>query len=131
MRDVGLYTIYDRLVASYEALPFTKPPVVDLESYVAGETLSALFDQLAGEEARIRSDPTARTTALLRRVFEEPRTPAEGGSRGSESSEILALGGWSGCGDSAAARSSDPVLILAETPPQARRPRYVECPRAA
>jgi hypothetical protein len=74
MREVGLYTIYEPLVVSYRALPFTKPPVVDLESYVAGETLKALFGELAKEEARIRSDPAARSTDLLRRVFRRPET---------------------------------------------------------
>jgi hypothetical protein len=69
MRAVGLYSVYSDLVARYEAIPFTKPPAVDLESYVADQTLEALFAELAREEARIRSDPAARTTELLRRVF--------------------------------------------------------------
>ena len=69
MQKVGLYEIYGELVARYEAIPFTKPPAFDLEDYVADQTLSALFGELAKEEARIREDPAARSTALLRRVF--------------------------------------------------------------
>jgi hypothetical protein len=69
MQEVGLYGIYTDLVSRYEAIPFTKPPAFDLENYVTDQTLSALFGELAKEEARIREDPGARTTALLQRVF--------------------------------------------------------------
>ena len=69
MSDVGLYDIYRDLIARYERIPFAKPPAVDLETYVTDQTLTALFSELAAEEARIRKDPAARTTALLERVF--------------------------------------------------------------
>jgi hypothetical protein len=69
MRDVGLYATYEQLVTQYERIPFTKPPAVDLEQYVADQTLAALFSEIAKEEARIREDPAARSTELLRRVF--------------------------------------------------------------
>ncbi len=69
MQKVGLYGIYRDLVARYEQIPLMKPPAVDLEAYVADQTLAALFGELAKEEARIRRDPAARSTALLRRVF--------------------------------------------------------------
>jgi len=68
--QVGLYGLYTELVARYEAIPFaTKRPSLDLEAYVTNRTLEGLFSRLATEEARIREDPGARTTALLRRVF--------------------------------------------------------------
>lgn len=67
---VGLYGLYSKLLARYEAIPFaTKRPSLDLEAYVTDRTLEGLFSRLATEEARIREDPGARTTALLRRVF--------------------------------------------------------------
>jgi hypothetical protein len=69
MQEVGLYAIYQELVAQYERIPFVKPPAVDLESYVTDRTLAAVFGQVALEEARIREDPAARSTALLRQVF--------------------------------------------------------------
>jgi hypothetical protein len=70
MAQVGLYGLYAQLVARYEAIPFaTKRPSLDLEAYVTNRTLDGLFSTLATEEARIREDPGARTTALLRRVF--------------------------------------------------------------
>jgi len=71
--QVGLYGLYAKLVARYEAIPFaTKRPALDLEGYVTDRTLEGLFSRLATEEARIREDPAARTTALLRRVFGAP-----------------------------------------------------------
>lgn len=68
--QVGLYGLYADLVARHEAIPFaTGRPSLDLEAYVTDRTLEGLFSRLATEEARIREDPAARTTALLRRVF--------------------------------------------------------------
>jgi hypothetical protein len=72
MTDVGLYAQYQKLVERYAMLPFTKPMPPSLESYVTQQTLDGLFSVLASEEARIREDPAARTTALLQRVFGQP-----------------------------------------------------------
>lgn len=72
MKSVGLYAQYRELMGRYQALPFVKPEVPDLAEYVTGKTLDGLFDVLAQEEAAIREDPAARTTALLRRVFGTP-----------------------------------------------------------
>ncbi len=41
----------------------------DLDAYATRMALSGLFTILADEEAKIRHDPAARTTELLRRVF--------------------------------------------------------------
>ena len=69
MQQVGFYSIYRELIARYRQIPFMKPPAIDLEDYVADQTITALFGELAREEARIRRDPAARSSALLRRVF--------------------------------------------------------------
>ncbi len=70
MAEVGLYRIYDQASRSYAALPFaSRAPAIDLEEYVTGRGLDGLFTVLADEEKKIRQDPAARTTALLRRVF--------------------------------------------------------------
>lgn len=81
MQEVGLYGIYQDLVQQYELIPLTKPPAIDLERYVADQTLAGLFGELAVQEARIREDPAARTTALLRRVFGSSDTNARPGSQ--------------------------------------------------
>ena len=69
MGEVGLYKLYGDLADAYDALPFTTTPALDLDAYVTGKALDGLFLTLAEEEARIRRDPVARTTALLKRVF--------------------------------------------------------------
>ena len=75
MPEVGLYEVYTQIVSRYDQIPFTKPPAVDLEAFVADQTLAALFTEIAKEEGRIREDPAARSTALLRRVFGAVGTP--------------------------------------------------------
>ena len=42
---------------------------VDVDEYVTDKTLDGLFSMVAQEEARIREDPLARSTELLKKVF--------------------------------------------------------------
>ena len=42
---------------------------LDVDSYVTTKTMDGLFKRIAQEEKRIREDPVARTTDLLRDVF--------------------------------------------------------------
>jgi len=69
MEEVGVYNIYNDLVATYNQLPIDKPEAVDIDDYVTARTIDGIFSVLEGEEKRIREDPAARTTELLRRVF--------------------------------------------------------------
>jgi len=41
----------------------------DLDGYVTQKTLDGVFLKIAAEEARIRADPAARSTELLKKVF--------------------------------------------------------------
>lgn len=69
METVGVYNAYNKLVKQYDQLPFDKPEAVDIDEYVTARTVDGIFSVLEGEERRIREDPAARTTALLKRVF--------------------------------------------------------------
>ena len=69
MEQVGLYRAYDALLSRYRALALFSNPTVELNRYVTDETLDGLFSVLAQEEKRIRTDPLARSTELLQRVF--------------------------------------------------------------
>jgi hypothetical protein len=69
MRQVGLVRFYNDLVARYMTLPLTRKPPVDMRSYVTERALDGLFAILGDEERKIRADPGARTTDLLRQVF--------------------------------------------------------------
>jgi hypothetical protein len=41
----------------------------DLDDYATGKAIDGLFVMIAREEKRIREDPVARTTELLKKVF--------------------------------------------------------------
>ena len=69
MKEVGVYAKYQDLLSKYTSIPFSKPMPPSLEDYVTSKTLDGLFTVLAKEEAKIREDPAARTTALLQQVF--------------------------------------------------------------
>ena len=71
MEEVGVYNIYNDLVAKYNLLPIDKPEAVDIDDYVTARTIDGIFTVLEGEEKRIREDPAARTTELLQKVFGE------------------------------------------------------------
>jgi hypothetical protein len=47
----------------------------DLDDYITRRALDGLFVKIAEEERRIREDPAARTTELLRRVFGGTKSP--------------------------------------------------------
>lgn len=57
------------LMTSYNKISFQKVNT-DLPGYVTEKTLLALFKEIAQEEIQIRQDPAARTSALLKKVFE-------------------------------------------------------------
>ena len=71
MREVGLVSLYENLVGRLRALPLVPKPELDLQGYVTDKTLDGLFHTVSEEEARIRTDPSARVTDLLRTVFRD------------------------------------------------------------
>jgi len=50
-------------------MPFAKMESLDLDRYVTNKSLDGLFHMVGQEEAKIRTNPAARTTDLLRKVF--------------------------------------------------------------
>jgi hypothetical protein len=60
---------YGDVVNRYNKVPFVKKMNPDLADHVAEKTLFALFDRIAVEEANIRSNPLARTSDILKKVF--------------------------------------------------------------
>lgn len=69
MRKVGFYKDYERLLKTYDSIPFTTKPNLNIESFILQKSLDGLFTLVAQEEKKIRHDPVARVTDLLRRVF--------------------------------------------------------------
>ncbi len=60
---------WDDVMTSYNKIPFVKKMNPDLAEYVTEKAIEGLFIMIAREEERIRKDPAARTTELLRKVF--------------------------------------------------------------
>jgi len=69
MGEVGVTRTYQDLNAKVEKIPFADSLNLDLDKYVTEGALNGLFQMLAEEEKKIRSDPAARVTDLLKKVF--------------------------------------------------------------
>jgi hypothetical protein len=69
MNEVGTTRNYKAIMGKYESLPFMKAVAFDLDDYVTNKALDGLFYVLAQEEKKIRTDPAARVTDILKKVF--------------------------------------------------------------
>ena len=69
MNEVGVTRQYKELVGRYEAIQFVKKESFDIDQYVVTKALGGLFHVLGDEEKKIRTNPAARTTDLLKEVF--------------------------------------------------------------
>jgi hypothetical protein len=70
MKEVGVIQQYKQLQGAYQSLPFASSlPSFDIESYVVGKALDGLFFVLGEQERKIRTDPAAQVTSLLKQVF--------------------------------------------------------------
>ena len=69
MDEVGTVKQYNELLGQARTIPFLKTENVDLDRYVVGKALDGLFHVVGDEERKIRTDPAARVTSLLKEVF--------------------------------------------------------------
>ena len=67
--NTGVLRKYNNLTGAASALPFGKPGALDINHYVVSKSLDGLFYVLGQEEAKIRKNPAAQITPLLRQVF--------------------------------------------------------------
>ena len=56
-------------MTNYNKIPFHQKVETDLPDYVTRKAISGLFYMIAQEEAKIRKDPLAQTSDLLKKVF--------------------------------------------------------------
>lgn len=61
---------YQRIITAYNRIPLTRDVNPELDDYATQKAMTGLFILVAREEAKIRVDPVARTTELLRKVFD-------------------------------------------------------------
>ncbi len=69
MGQVGVTRAYQAMIGKIPAFSLVKPDSVDLDHHVTAKALDGLFHMVGEEEAKIRANPVARTTDLLKKVF--------------------------------------------------------------
>jgi hypothetical protein len=69
IQKVNVTKYWTPLANAYNMIPGVTKQNPDLDEYVTGKAINGLMLLIAAEEARIRKDPLARVTDLLKRVF--------------------------------------------------------------
>ena len=69
MDQNGVTQQYKQLVGQTQSIPFLKSQNLDITQYVVSKALDGLFFMLGQEERKIRKDPAAQVTSLLKQVF--------------------------------------------------------------
>ena len=69
LEDVGAQKVWQEIISKYNKIPFHKKINTDLAQYTTEKALDGLFVLIADEEAKIRKDPAAQVTDLLKSVF--------------------------------------------------------------
>jgi len=67
--EVGATRAYKDMMGRYENVPLVSSQSLDLDDYVTNKSLDGLFYMVGEEEKKIRTNPIARTTDLLKTVF--------------------------------------------------------------
>jgi hypothetical protein len=69
MQKVGLAEKYNRVAGKAAGLGLVKREDANIEGYVTGKTLHGLYYMIGEEEKKIRQDPVATGSAVLKKVF--------------------------------------------------------------
>lgn len=69
INKVELTKLWNPIISNYNRIPGVTKQNPNLEAYVTQKTLEGLFKLIAQEESKIRKDPAAQVTNILRRVF--------------------------------------------------------------
>jgi len=69
MNEVGVTHAFKDMMDKARKIPLLKREAVDLDDYVTSKALDGLFVTVGQEEHKIRKDPAARVTDLLKTVF--------------------------------------------------------------
>jgi len=69
MASNGVTDKFDGLMKSAPQIPFMKTQTLDINNYVLEKSVDGLFVMMGEEEKKIRTNPAARVTPLLKAVF--------------------------------------------------------------
>lgn len=67
--NVNATKYWSGLITAYNKIPLVKKMNPDLPAYVTSKAIDGLFIMIAREELKIRKDPMARTSEILKKVF--------------------------------------------------------------
>ncbi|MBI2279876.1 MAG: DUF4197 domain-containing protein [Bacteroidetes bacterium] len=70
IQKVEVTKYWNPIINTYNKVPFVEKMNPDLEDYVTAKAMDGLFLMIAKEETKIRKDPMARVTDLLKKVFQ-------------------------------------------------------------
>jgi hypothetical protein len=70
LQKVNVTKYWTPLMTTYNKVPGVKKQNPDLNNYVTNKAMEGLFALIADEEIKIRKDPAARVTDILKKVFE-------------------------------------------------------------
>ncbi|BAP12905.1 MAG: hypothetical protein AOY29_08435 [Alcanivorax borkumensis] len=69
LRQTGFYDQYQTMLGTYNKLPLTNKPNLDLESYVIDNSMNELYTRIGEQETLIRQNPMQQGSALIGAVF--------------------------------------------------------------
>jgi len=69
INSTGATKIYGDIATTYNRIPFTQKVNPDLQQYATQKAIDGLFLLVAQEEQKIRDNPAARVSDILKRVF--------------------------------------------------------------
>jgi hypothetical protein len=69
MNETGVPQSYEAMMEKYRSLPFMKAESLDVGQYVTQKSLDGIFTMVGQAEKEIRTNPEARVTPRLKRVF--------------------------------------------------------------
>jgi len=69
MAKTGVTEKFNEMMGSAPQMPFGKTPSVDINGYVLEKSVDGMFTMMGQEEAKIRTNPSAQVTPLLKSVF--------------------------------------------------------------
>lgn len=74
LQEVNATKYYSQIASVYNQIPTKQKINPDLDDYVTGRAIDGLFVLIRQEESNIRSNASARATALLKKVFAPENT---------------------------------------------------------
>ena len=72
LAKVQITKYWNPLASKYNKIPMVQKVNPDLDNYVTEKSIEGLFKLIAIEEAKIRKDPLARVSDILKKVFGAP-----------------------------------------------------------